>query len=78
MWFIFSISNLQLWFIDLHQHVALVLNIRKNKKYLNFLLMHQEEQSHANIQNKKERMFKEISSNLDSKIQNFPRVTHKN
>jgi hypothetical protein len=49
MWFVFSISNLQLWFTNLHQQVALVLNIRKHKKYFSLFLMHQEEQSQANI-----------------------------
>jgi hypothetical protein len=69
MWFIFSISNLQLWFTDLHQWVVLILNIKKHKKYFSFLLVHQEKQFQANIlKTKKKRMFKKISNNLDSKI----------
>jgi hypothetical protein len=66
MWFIFSISNLKLWFIDLYQWVAPILNIRKHKKYFSFLLMYQEKKSQASIlKTKRKRMFKKISNNLD-------------
>jgi hypothetical protein len=66
MWFIFSISNLQLWIIDLHQRVVPILNIRKDKKYFSFLLMHQGKKSQASIlKTKRKRMFKKISNDLD-------------
>jgi hypothetical protein len=57
-----SISNLQIWFIDLHQLIVPVLNIEKHKKFFSFLLMHQNEKFQAIIfKTKKKKMFKKVS-----------------